>query len=225
MNASHEQNQLFPVFLKLSSKSVLIVGGGKIALEKLNTLLRNSPEAWIYVVAPEISSKIKQVAGKSRTVFLWNEKFREIHLDGIDIVITATGNRKLSELIKQQASARKIWVNTADVPDLCDFYLGGVVSRGHLKIAVSTNGKSPVMARRWREVLEESIPAGTELSIEQLHELRTFLQGDFAQRVATLNKTTQVLLQKKKKKGPAANLKTWLVRKKIQLNGLFFIHF
>lgn len=210
MKTEEEKNPLFPVFLKLSGKTVLIVGGGKVALEKLQTVLRNSPDAWIYVVAPEIRDEIKYIATHNRTVFLWNEKFHVRHLDGMDLVITATGNGVLAEEIKKEASARHTWVNTADVPHLCDFYLGGVVTRGPLKIAVSTNGKSPVMARRLREVLEEAIPEDTILSIEQMHELRTFLKGDFAQRVKEMNEVTQALIKRKRRHKPTLRLRQWI---------------
>lgn len=217
-----EQNELFPVFLKLHDKTVLIVGGGKIALEKLQTVIRNSPQTWIYLVAPEVSDEIKKIASLHRTVFIWNEKFNPHHLNGIDLVITATGIRVVAEEVKIAARQKNIWVNTADVPDLCDFYLGGVVIRGLLKIAVSTNGKSPVMARRLREVLEEAIPDETVISIEQLHELRQFLKGDFTHRVREMNKATRVLV-KRKTRIPIAigtgfyRIKQWILRKGVSL--------
>ncbi|MFI5202861.1 MAG: bifunctional precorrin-2 dehydrogenase/sirohydrochlorin ferrochelatase [Flavobacteriales bacterium] len=210
MENTNTQNQLFPVFLKLKGKTVLIVGGGRIALEKLRTVLRNSPDAWIYVVAPEVSEEIKSVASENQAVFIWNETFQPHHLNDIDLVITATGIRQVAEDVKHIAEEKRIWVNTADIPDLCDFYLGGVVIKGPLKIAVSTNGKSPVMARRLREVLEEAIPDEAAISIEQLHELRKFLKGDFTNRVKELNHATRLLVKRKTRKPRLHRIKQWI---------------
>jgi hypothetical protein len=85
----------------------------------------------------------------------------------------------------------------ADTPDLCDFYLGSIVQKGDLKIAISTNGKSPTLAKRLKEVFYEALPGDTQESIENLNKFRNHLKGDFANKVKELNKATAILIDKK----------------------------
>jgi precorrin-2 dehydrogenase/sirohydrochlorin ferrochelatase len=83
-------------------------------------------------------------------------------------------------------------INVADTPELCDFYLGGVVTKGDLKIAISTNGKSPTLAKRIREMLEEAIPENINDLLENLNKLRKSLKGDFESKVEQLNEITKI---------------------------------
>ena len=86
----------------------------------------------------------------------------------MDIVILATDNPSLHETIKKLAEEKGILVNVADTPDLCDFYLGSIVQKGNLKIAISTNGKSPTAAKRIKEVLHHALPGELDEVIENL---------------------------------------------------------
>jgi len=88
-------------------------------------------------------------------------------------------------------------VNIADKPALCDFYLGSIVQKGDLKLAISTNGKSPTVAKRLKEVLNESLPAEIDTTLQQIAELRKTLSGDFTDKVKKLNEVTAVLVDKK----------------------------
>ncbi|MGZ4117908.1 MAG: TSUP family transporter, partial [Bacteroidia bacterium] len=90
-----------------------------------------------------------------------------------------------------------ILINVADTPDLCDFYLGSIVQKGDLKIAISTNGKSPTLAKRLKEVFNEALPDDTQESIENLNKFRDLLKGDFTNKVKELNKATAILIDKK----------------------------
>ena len=87
-------------------------------------------------------------------------------------------------------------VNIADTPELCDFFLGGIVTKGDLKLAISTNGKSPTMAKRFRQVLEDIIPEETNQLLEQMHEFRNHLKGDFKYKVDVLNELTKEFRRK-----------------------------
>ena len=89
-------------------------------------------------------------------------------------------------------------VNVADTPDLCDFYLGGIVTKGNVKIAISTNGKSPTTAKRLRQLLEEVIPEDINELVENINKYRETLKGDFEYKVETLNKLTEGLVEKSK---------------------------
>ena len=91
------------------------------------------------------------------------------------------------------ARERRIITNVADTPDFCDFYLGSVVKKGSLKLAISTNGKSPTLAKRSREVLEDAFPDELEEVFDNLREIRKILTGDFTEKVQRLNAITSVL--------------------------------
>jgi siroheme synthase-like protein len=190
-------NQLFPVFLKLEHLHVLIVGGGNIGLEKITAVLKNSPQAHITLVAKRIAPEIQNFKTQSLQLTLIERAFEVDDLKDKDLVIAATGDRSVSELIQQESRKRKILINVADTPDLCDFYLGSIVQKGDLKIAISTNGKSPTLAKRLKEVFNEALPADTQVSIEQLNQFRNQLKGDFAEKVKQLNDLTALLIDKK----------------------------
>ena len=89
---------------------------------------------------------------------------------------------------------KHLLVNVADTPDLCDFYLGGIVTKGDIKIAISTNGKSPTMAKRLRQFFEEVIPEEADDLVQNLNKFRRGIKGDFASKVSKMNKLTKGLL-------------------------------
>jgi siroheme synthase-like protein len=190
-------NTLFPVFLKLEGIRVLIVGGGKIGLEKIQAVLTNCPTAHVVLVAPNILPEISILAAQFPTVELRQRAFLEEDLEDTGLVITATGDRVLSEQIRKGAGKRNLLVNVADTPDLCDFYLGSVVRKGDLKIAVSTNGKSPTMAKRIKEVMNDAIPDETQEVLENLSTIRGNLKDHFEEKVKKLNAITSVMVEKK----------------------------
>ena len=193
-------NPLFPIFLKANQLKVLIIGGGYVALEKLTALWNNSLEADVSLVAPHIKKEIKDFILLGKNITLTERHFEISDLEGIDWVIVAVGDVGLSEAIRIEAKKFNLLVNVADKPDLCDFYLGSIVTKGSLKIAISTNGKSPTFAKRLKEVLNENISENVEESLDNLQKLRTHLKGDFQHKVDKLNEVTASLVQNKQKK-------------------------
>lgn len=191
-----ERNNLFPVFLKLEELNTLLVGGGNVGLEKLAALLKNSPTAKITIVAPLIREAVKELAATHPAVKLVERNFRRWDLWNKHLVILATDNKPLHERIRKMAQRKRILINVADTPGLCDFYLGSVVTKGHLKIGISTNGKSPTMAKRLREYFEEAIPEETSDLLENMHKVRDQLKGDFQSKVKALNEITAAWLKK-----------------------------
>lgn len=191
------QNNLYPIFLKLENLQTLLVGGGNVGLEKLTALLKNSPEAKVTIVADFICDEIVTLASNKKNINLLNRKFFTSDLDGNDILILATNDRKLHEHVKVVARKKRILTNVADTPDLCDFYLGSVVQKGDLKIGISTNGKSPTFAKRFREYLEELLPDNIQELVDNLHVFRNNLKGDFQFKVNALNELTSSFLSKK----------------------------
>jgi precorrin-2 dehydrogenase/sirohydrochlorin ferrochelatase len=190
-------NNLFPIFLKLENLQTLVVGGGYVGLEKINAILDNSPLARLTLIAPEIRDEIKIIAKDNPRLTLIARKFEDADLLGKDLVIVATNDKDENKRIKQEASERHLLCNVADTPDFCDFYLSSVVRKGNLKLAISTNGMSPTLAKRLKEVLNDSLPDNLETAMEQLKAVRDLLKGDFANKVDELNKITSVLVGKK----------------------------
>ena len=160
-----EGNQLFPVFIKLNSIHTLLVGAGPVGLEKLTAILGNSPDANVTVIALEVLPEVKQLAEKHERVSILTREFNADDLDGVDLVVAATNNDELNQQIRQEADRKNLLVNFADKPELCNFYLGSIVKKGDLKIAISTNGKSPTIAKRLKEVLcwSEPVKCGSVL--------------------------------------------------------------
>jgi siroheme synthase-like protein len=190
-----ETNNLFPVFIKLEQMRLLIVGGGYIGLEKLNTVLHNSPSTTITLVAIEISLEIRQLAADRKNLILHQRAFEVADVDDADIVIVAINDAMISAEISKLAKSKGKLVNAADKPDLCDFYLGSVVKKGNLKIAISTNGKSPTAAKRIKEVLNNALPEELDQLIDNLHDIRNSLKGDFTEKVKKLNAITKDLVE------------------------------
>ena len=191
-----ERNELYPVFLKLHQLKLLIVGAGDVGYEKLSFILKSSPRAQVRMVAPWVAPEIEQLlAGLAdHQVEITRRPFEKDDLNWPDLVIAATNIAELNREVQQAAKEKQKLVNVADTPALCDFYLGSIVTKGFLKVAVSTNGQSPTFAKRFRQLLEEVLPEDTSDLLENLKEIRDRLGGDFAHKVKELNRITASLL-------------------------------
>lgn len=195
---STDRNPLYPVFLKLHELRLLIVGAGEVGYEKLSFILKSSPQANITVVAPWVSEPVGELLGRGNyRVDIHRRPFEEDDIDGHDLVIAATNIPELNRQVRSAAKARGVLVNVADTPPLCDFYLGSIVTKGQLKVGISTNGKSPTLAKRFRQLLEEVLPEETDELLANLHAYRDTLGGDFEEKVRRLNALTAGLLEKK----------------------------
>ena len=186
-------NTLFPIFVKAENLHTLIVGGGYVGLEKLTALLANSPNARVTLVAPEIRAEIQELAQQNEQIQLIQESYQSNLLTDKDLVIVGTNDKAVNRQVQTDCKTQRILVNVADTPDLCDFYLSSVVKKGDLKIAISTNGKSPTFAKRFREVLEEILPDSLQETLDNLTAIRNQLKGDFVQKMEKLNEITKVL--------------------------------
>jgi len=195
-NDNIHDNQLYPVFLKLEQLELLLVGAGNVGLEKLNSLLSNSPEAKITVVAPFVKDEVKELLQNHPFCILLQRQFEETDLENKNLIILATDDKELHTRIKKLAGRRRIIVNVADTPGLCDFYLGSIVQKGNLKIAISTNGKSPTTAKRIKELLENTMPDEIDELLINLNLIRNKMTGDFADKVRQLNELTKMLTEK-----------------------------
>ena len=191
-----ERNELYPIFLKVNTLNILIIGGGNVGLEKLHFLLKSSPNANVEVLAKSFLHETVELA-KKHGVKLIKGGYKRRYLKKRHLVIAATNDRELNKKIYTNAKKRYLLANIADTPELCDFYMGGIVNKGHVKIAISTNGKSPTTAKRLRQFFEEVIPEDINHMVENLNEYRKTIKGDFGEKVNKLNEITQTLIQKR----------------------------
>lgn len=192
-----EQNELFPVFFKLKQLRLLIVGGGYVGMEKLQAVLANSPAANVTLVATEISTEIKELVKAYPAVTLVEKPYELNDFVNMDIAIAAINDPVVSRQVAMDAKLKGILINVADKPDLCDFYLGSVVQKGNLKLAISTNGKSPTIAKRLKEVLNETLPDELDNLLNNMQAIRNQMKGDFTEKVKQLNEITKNLSQNK----------------------------
>jgi uncharacterized protein len=192
-----DSNNLFPVFLKLEQLPVLIVGGGYVGHEKLTAVLQNSPKASVTLIATTISEEIKSLADKYTNVRLIERPYETADIDNHAIIIAGLNDSKVSKQVSVDAKRKGKLVNVADQPALCDFFLSSVVQKGNLKIAISTNGKSPTIAKRLKEVLNDTLPAGLDNLLDNMQHIRNKISGDFSEKVKQLNEITKKLVEDK----------------------------
>jgi len=197
-SASENINKLFPVFLKLENLRVLLIGAGNVGLEKLQAIVNNAPKTKIKVVAKEVSEAFAALANQFSTIEIITAEYNSSFLEDCDIVISAVNDLQLSEQIKNDAKQKGKLINAADKPELCDFYLGSIVTKGNLKLAISTNGKSPTVAKRLKEIFNELLPEELDEVLNNIQQIREKLKGDFQNKVQQLNEITKVLVEKKK---------------------------
>jgi len=191
-----ERNNLYPIFLKAKSLNVLIIGGGYVAEEKLRFLLKSSPDACVTLVSPMFREGTVSLAKKAKADLI-KSKYKKKFLKGKHIVVATTNRPKVNMKVYKHCRAKSILVNVADNPPLCDFYMGGIVTKGNVKLAISTNGKSPTTAKRLRQFFEDVIPENVDDLVKNLNEYRKTIKGDFEKKVETLNEFTKGLIEKK----------------------------
>ena len=191
-----ERNELYPVFLKLHQINVLIVGGGNVGLEKLSFMLKSSPNANVEVVAIKFLPELEALVEIHPSVQLTQSKFKKKMLKKRHMVIACTDDLEVNKRVYDLSRKRFLICNIADTPPLCDYYLGGIVTKGNVKIAISTNGKSPTTAKRLREFFEEVIPEDVNKMVENLNEYRKTLKGNFEEKVQKMNEITEALKNK-----------------------------
>jgi siroheme synthase-like protein len=187
------ENSLFPIFLRLDKLTILLIGGGEVAYEKLTAVLKCYQNATIKLVAKNISEEVRQLATSALNVSICEKELDLSDFNDQRLIIAATGNNELNKMIYREARYRNIPVNIADKPELCDFYLGSIVSKGDLRMAISTNGKSPALAKKLREYFESNLPDELEDVISNLGVIRKKLQGNFKEKVRKLRAITSVL--------------------------------
>ncbi len=140
----------YPAFLDMKNKRCVVIGGGHVALRKVNMLLDH--EAKVTVISPDLCEELEQLGMHSVTLI--QRVYQAGDINGSFVVVAATDNQVINEQVAEEAKEKGILINVVDVPALSSFIVPSYLKRGNLTIAVSTSGKSPAMARRIRIKLE-----------------------------------------------------------------------
>lgn len=166
---------LFPIFVKLKDRLVIVIGGGLVAERKIPALLSRS--ARVRIIAPDVTQTI--AGWNQQQKVEWQAKaFEPGDLAGAFLVIAAASAPGVNEAVYCEADRLSILCNAVDDIQHCHFYYGSVVQRGDLQIAISTNGKSPALAQRLRKELEAQFGPEYEQWLEWLGTARELLRAD-----------------------------------------------
>jgi precorrin-2 dehydrogenase / sirohydrochlorin ferrochelatase len=160
---------LFPIFLKLTGRPCTVIGGGKLAESKIESLL--TATARVIVIAPRTSARITGLAG-SGEITLHTREYSHGDLAGQFLAVAATDNPAVNRAVFAEAEASGVLINAVDDPPFCDFYFPSVVRRGDLQIAISTAGASPALAQRLRKEINELLPLDAGDWLTELGNLR-----------------------------------------------------
>lgn len=163
----------YPLFIYLEGQPVAVIGGGRVAERKVQTLLSHG--ARVALTAPRVTSALRALADDGKIV--WHERcYREGDLADVLLVIGATDDRAVNEAVYAEACRRRTLVNIVDVPDLCTAIVPSIMQRGRLQIAVSTQGAAPSEARDIRRGLEREFPAWWEPYLDLMAEVRLLVK-------------------------------------------------
>jgi siroheme synthase-like protein len=163
----------FPVILEVMGRGCVVIGGGAVAERKVEGLL--TAGGAVTVVSPEVGANLEALAASGRIRHV-QRRYRRGDLAGAALAFVATGDRRVAAAVAREGRRRGVWVNSADDPEHCDFFLPSVLRRGPLLVAVGTGGTSPALARAVRERIERLLPDGCAALAETVadvrHELR-----------------------------------------------------
>lgn len=145
----------FPLFVDLSDRDILFIGGGRIAARRIEVLLDYT--AGITVVSPEIDRRISDMISRGAPVEWKKKRGEPSDLEGRDIVFAATDDEKLNEAIGAECRRRKITVNVVSDKKQCDFYFPGIIRRGDTVIGINASGEDHAGAKHMRISIEEML--------------------------------------------------------------------
>jgi precorrin-2 dehydrogenase / sirohydrochlorin ferrochelatase len=178
----------YPIFLDLTGRRVVIIGGGTVATRKAETILGTG--ARLVVVAPHLDDTLRKVCTGSKAELI-ESKYSKDYIGGATLVIAATNDEALNKQIYKDCQQLEILCNVVDSPKLCDFYVPAVVQRGDLQIAIGTDGNCPSYAGHLRKKLENIFTEKHGEFLTQLEAIREFViekLTDASQRKAIMGK-------------------------------------
>jgi siroheme synthase-like protein len=187
-------NDLFPVYLRLNRRRVLVVGGGTMASLRVRQLL--AAGARVAVVAPMVTASLNELA-QNGSIELHVRSFVPLDITpDCFMVIGVTDDPAIQETLAREAERHGLLYNVVDDIEHCNFFTPAVVERGDLKIAISTNGQSPVLARRLREELEAVLPEDSDEWVRQLGELRRRLKLEIPAEFETRKRIIEEVIER-----------------------------
>ena len=168
---------LYPIYIDMENKPCLVVGGGTVAERKVDSLLEH--KAQVLLVSPQVTNSLETYA-KNGLIIWENRIFKTNDLDNIFLVYIATNDTLVNQVIAEECKARKILVNAVDDPPNCDFYVPAILRRGSLAMAISTEGKSPMLARHLRLQLEKQFTEAYGEYVDLLGESRDYIKNNIS---------------------------------------------
>lgn len=171
-------NTLYPIFLKVEHTPVLVVGGGKISEQKVRGMLEVN--AHVTVISPLLTEYLHSLSVDGR-IIVHRREYQKGDVEGFVLIFAATNNSDVHREIFHDAASRNIPVNVVDVPALCNFYLASTFQNGDLKVAVSTNGKSPTLGKIIRDRIAAEFGKGYPELLDTIGEIRPYVHSAFSE--------------------------------------------
>lgn len=168
----------YPVFLNLSGRCCIVIGGGRVGQRKVEGLLESG--ARVKVISPRLTERLESWVREGKIQYVARE-YQAGDLAGCDLAFAATGDGALNARVYEEARKNGVWINAADDPSYCDFILPAVVRRGELSVAVSTGGSSPALSRIIREDLERYFSGDAAQLVEVASAVRRELREQAVQ--------------------------------------------
>jgi precorrin-2 dehydrogenase/sirohydrochlorin ferrochelatase len=169
-------NGVFPVFLRMKGRRCLVIGGGTVAARKVRALLEAGAD--VTVLSPALDAQFEDLRRQAGISFVRRE-YRQGDLKGYSLVVETTGDAGVSERVASEAGSLGVWLNTADVPERCDFFFPAIVRRGDLVLAASTSGVAPGLASRIRQKWEEEFDSRYSAFLEAYGKFREEVRKRF----------------------------------------------
>ncbi len=182
----------FPLYLKLDNKKILIIGGGKIATDKLKKILPFTSN--ITVVSNDFTQDMESLA-KSNRVKLIKKKYKKGMINQFDIVISAIDNITLQKEIFYESRDKNILVNSVDLQECCDFIFPSYIKEEELIISISTSGISPAIAKYLKRFIQKVLPKDLKDFLKEMKDLRNSLSKG-KQRMDILEKKAEEFFKK-----------------------------
>lgn len=156
----------FPIYLELEKKNLVVIGGGKVALRKIRTLLKFG--ALIKVISPEFCHELKELEACNSNLDLKRGTYKTENLEGAFLVFACTSNKDVNEKVCKEAKERNVLVNVCDSKEDSDFIFPSIIKKGDLVIGVSTSGGYPMLNKFIRERIEDVLPDDISEALEKL---------------------------------------------------------
>ncbi|MBN2736635.1 MAG: bifunctional precorrin-2 dehydrogenase/sirohydrochlorin ferrochelatase [Spirochaetales bacterium] len=160
---------MYPLFLKLNNKPCLVIGGGDIAHRKTLSLLEAGAD--ITLISPDLTEELYALV-KNGSIQYKNRLFKNGDTRKFFLIIAATNSRKANQQIFKEAQKNDRLINCVDDPEYCNFYVPAQIKRGSLKIAISTEGKLPMLAKELKKLLDSRFPDNTGDRLNELAKMR-----------------------------------------------------